>query len=70
MPTWKYLTVFWNSLVAQQVKDSALSLLWLGCCCGVGLIPSLGTLACHGSRYSQETKSKEKLNQTKIANRL
>ena len=32
----------WDFLVAQWVKDLALSL------CGSGLIPGLGTSACHG----------------------
>ena len=37
-----------NSLVAQQVKDLARSLLWLLSLCGMSLIPSLGTSACQG----------------------
>ena len=37
-----------SSLVAQQIKDPALSPQWLGCCYGVGLIPGLGTSMCHG----------------------
>ena len=34
--------------VDQWVEDLALSLQQLGCCCGEGLIPVLGTSACHG----------------------
>ena len=39
-----------RSHVAQWVKDLALSLQWLGCCCGMGLIPGLrtSTLCGHG----------------------
>ena len=39
--------------MAQQVKDLALSLLWLGGCCGTGLVPGLGT-----STYLSEVKIK------------
>ena len=37
-----------DSLVAQWVKDLVLSLQWLGHCCGMGLIPGLGTSMCQG----------------------
>ena len=35
-----------SPLVAQQVRDPALSLLGLSHCCGVGLIPGPGTSTC------------------------
>ena len=35
-----------SSFEVQQVKDPALSLQWLGCCCGGGLICGLGTSTC------------------------
>ena len=41
----KELSTHWSSLVTQWVKDSVLSLLWH--CCGIGLIPDLGTSAWH-----------------------
>lgn len=44
--------------MAQQVKDLALSLLWLGGCCGTGLVPGPGTFTCH--RRSQKKKTKQK----------
>ena len=40
----------WSFPVAQQVKDSVLSLLWFRlmlCCYGMGSIPGLGTFAYH-----------------------
>ena len=43
-----------RSLVAQWVKDPALSVLSLGHCCGVGLISGPGTSTCCG--HSQEKK--------------
>ena len=36
------------SFVAQQVKDQHCHYSSSGCCCGVGLIPGLGTSAYHG----------------------
>ena len=36
-----------SSLVAYQVKDLVLLLLWLGSCCSEGLIPGPGTSSCH-----------------------
>ena len=41
-----------SSLVAQRVKDLALSCCSSGYCCGMGLIPGLGIFACQG--YSQK----------------
>ena len=35
-----------RSPVAQRVKDPALSLQWLGCCCSAGLTPDLRTSTC------------------------
>ena len=40
--------------MVQLVKDPALSLLWLGLLCGMGLIPGLGTSACYG--FGQKNK--------------
>ena len=39
---------FRSFLVAEQVKDMVLLLQRLGCCCGMGSIPGLGTSTCHG----------------------
>ena len=44
-------------MVAQQVKDLVLSLLWLGGCCDAGLIPGPGIL--QGAAKKKE-KRKEK----------
>ena len=44
-----------SSLVAQQVKDPVLSLLWLRLLCCLGTIPGLGTSTCH--RHSQKKKA-------------
>ena len=43
--------------MAQQVKDLALSLQWLGMLLGVGLIPGLGT-----SAYGRHGKKRKKKN--------
>jgi len=39
---------WWNSLVAQQVKDPVVHLCGSGYSCGTGLISGLGSSACHG----------------------
>ena len=42
--------------MAQQVKDLALSLLWLGCCCGAGLTPEL----LHDTGAAKEKRKEKK----------
>ena len=46
-----------SSLVAQRVKDLALSLLCLGCCCSEGSIPDAGTSACCGPKTLKQISS-------------
>ena len=46
--------------MAKQVKDSALSLLWLWLHCGAGLIPELGTSTCCGQSQGKKKKKKKK----------
>ena len=43
-------------LCGSAVKHPTLSLCGSGRCCGMGLIPGLGTSACHG--HNQKTKQK------------
>ena len=52
--------VYRRSLVAQQVKDPALSLMYLGHCCGTGLILGLGTASCCGCRPKKKKKKKKR----------
>lgn len=48
-----------------MVKILALSLLWLlGHCCGVGVIPGLGTYAHHGHGQKKKEEKVEMLPQT------
>ena len=49
-----------GSLVAQWVKNPALSLCALGHCCGTGLISGPGTSACCGCSQKKRTEKKEK----------
>ena len=44
----------WCSLVAQWVKDLALSCSSLGCCSGVSLIPGVGISTCYGHSQKKE----------------
>ena len=46
--------------MAKQVKDSALSLLWLWLHCGAGLIPELGTSTCCGQSQGKKKKKKKR----------
>ena len=45
----------------QWVKDPASPLSGLGHCSGVGLIPGLGTSACHGSSQKEKKKKEKKI---------
>ena len=51
---------YWSSLLAQRVKDPALSLQWLGLLLWCGSIPGPGTSLCHG--WGQKGKKKRKEN--------
>ena len=48
----------WYFLVPQQVKDSALSLLWLRCSWGLGSILGLGTSHAVGVAKKKEREKK------------
>ena len=49
-----------NSLMAQQVKDLALSLLWLWLQQCMGSVPGLGTLSCRMCGQTKQNKQTEK----------
>lgn len=55
-----------SSLVAQQVRDLALSLSGLGCCCGMVSIPGPGTSTCHKCGKKKKKKERSWYHQEKV----
>ena len=49
--------------MAQQVKDSVLSLLWLGHCCGMGSMPGQRISSCQDRCPPPKKKREKKKNQ-------
>ena len=61
MHKYTYKKNLWSYLMVQQVKDLCCHWSGLGCCCGAGSIPGLGTSVCQeGTAEKKKKKMRER----------